>query len=143
MKACTTILIPITLSLMISACSTSSRQQTESAITPETSNTETSSQSSAISAKNDELEKDIVSKEALILSLQQQLADNKKQLVFVNQSLDEKDKIIASMQKTSSGAESLATLEEHKKAREILESTYTALKLANDLLNRTIKQIKK
>ena len=137
MKVRSKILIPVTLGLMMSACSTSSSQQTESVITPEVSNAE----SSVASTHGSELENEVASKEVLIQSLQQKLFENKKRLASLNQSLDEKDNVIASLQKSSSNAENLAALEEQKKSRETLESRYTALKLDNDLLTRRINQL--
>lgn len=141
MKVRSKILIPVTLGLMMSACSTSSSQQTSSVIVPEVSNTDTSSQSPVVSASNSEFDKGASSKQALIESLQRQLADNERQLSFLNLSLNEKDRAIADLQKSSSNAESLAALEEQKKSRETLESRYAALKLDNDLLTRRINQL--
>jgi predicted nucleic acid-binding Zn-ribbon protein len=164
MKARKTILIPITLGLMISACSTSSRQQTDAVIESEVSQTESPLQSPVINAKEQnpvintkeiELEKELESKNTLIGSLQQQLesknalidtlqrqlVENKKQLFALNQSLDEKDATIAALQKSTNNAETLAALEEQKKLRQALESRYAALKLDNDLLVRRIGQL--
>ena len=145
MKAHKTILIPITLGLMMSACTTSSRQQTDSLIEQTTNSSESVSeiapQSSVVSAKEMELGNELGAKNALINSLQKQLADNKRQLASLNKSLDEKDVIIANLQKSSTSAKSLATLEEQKKLRESLESRYAALKLDNNLLVRRISQL--
>ncbi|WP_421852362.1 hypothetical protein [Marinomonas sp.] len=145
MKARKTILIPIALGLMMSGCTTSSRQQTDSVIEPTASSTESASQTptpkAVVSEKEIGLEKEVALKTSLIDSLQKQLADNKRQLASLNKSLDEKDIIIANLQKSSSNAKSLAELEEQKKLRELLESRYSALKLDNDLLTRRISQL--
>lgn len=145
MKAHATILIPVTLGLMMSACTTSSRQQTDSMIEPAVSSAESvspiTSQTTVVSVKEIELEKEVESKKSLIDSLQKQLADNKRQLASLNKSLDDKDIIIANLQKSPSSAKSLAALEEQKKLRESLESRYAALKLDNDLLTRRIGQL--
>lgn len=145
MKARTTILIPIALGLMMSGCTTSSRQQSDSIIEQTAGSTEPVAQaplqSSAVSAKEIALENQVKSKNSLIDSLQQQLLDNQSQLALLNKSLDEKDIIIANLQKTPSTAKSLVALEEQKKQREALESRYAALKLDNDLLTRRISQL--
>lgn len=145
MKARTTILIPIALGLMMSGCTTSSRQQSDSIIEQTATSTEPVAQaplqSSAVSAKEIALENQVKSKNSLIDSLQQQLLDNQSQLALLNKSLDEKDIIIANLQKTPSTAKSLVALEEQKKQREALESRYAALKLDNDLLKRRISQL--
>ena len=122
MKARTTILIPITLGLMMSACSTTSRQQTDGITEPVNNQIESPLQSSEVSSKEIELEKVLESKVSLIDTLQQQLAANKKQLFALNQSLDEKDARIAALQKSANNAESLMALEEQKKLRQALES---------------------
>lgn len=145
MKARTTILIPIALGLMMSGCTTSSRQQSDSIIEQTASPTDSVAhaprQSSAVSAKEIALENQVKSKNSLIDSLQQQLLDNQRKLVSLNKSLDEKDIIIADLQKAPSTAKSLVALEEQKKQREALESRYAALKLDNDLLTRRISQL--
>lgn len=145
MKARTTILIPITLGLMMSGCTTSSRQQTDSVIEPTASSTEsvsqTTSQAPVVNVKEMQLEKEVGVKNTLIDSLQKQLASNKRQLASLNKSLDEKDIIITKLQKSPSSAKTLAALEEQKKLRESLESRYAALKLDNDLLTRRIGQL--
>lgn len=141
MKARTTILIPITLGLMMSACSTTSRQQTDGITEPVNNQIESPLQSSEVSSKEIELEKVLESKVSLIDTLQQQLAANKKQLFALNQSLDEKDARIAALQKSANNAENLMALEEQKKLRQALESRYAALKLDNDLLVRRISQL--
>ncbi|RBP84666.1 hypothetical protein EBI01_04170 [Marinomonas rhizomae] len=144
MKARTTILIPLAFGLMIAGCTSSSRQQTESLIDETTSSAESVSQTpqnSIVSEKEIKLEKELASKSSLINSLQQKLADNKKQLASLNISLDEKDAIIANLQNTPSSAKSLAALEEQKKQREMLEARYAALKLDNNLLTRRIGQL--
>ncbi|WP_418138833.1 hypothetical protein AB8616_05735 [Marinomonas sp. RS-M-Aa-14] len=141
MKARTTILIPITLGLMMSACSTTSRQQTDGITEPVNNQIESPLQSSEVSPKESELEKALESKVSLIDTLQQQLAANKKQLFALNQSLDEKDAKIAALQKSANNAENLMALEEQKKLRQALESRYAALKLDNDLLVRRISQL--
>lgn len=148
MKVRTTILIPITLGLMMSACSTTTRQQTESVVESETSNSDVSAHTptivtniSTVDTSSDALEKEIASKESLINSLQLQLVNNDKQLSALDRSLDEKDKKIASLQTALSNADNLADLEKQKKSREALESSYAALKLDNDLLTRRINQL--
>jgi chromosome segregation ATPase len=148
MKVRTTILIPITLGLMMSACSTTTRQQTESVVESETSNSDVSAHTptiatniSIVDTNSDALEKEIASKESLIDSLQLQLVNNDKQLSALDRSLDEKDKEIASLQTALSNADNLADLEKQKKSREALESSYAALKLDNDLLTRRINQL--
>lgn len=148
MKVRTTILIPITLGLMMSACSTTTRQQTESVVESETSNSDVSAHTptiatniSTVDTSSDALEKEIASKESLINSLQLQLVNNDKQLSALDRSLDEKDKEIASLQTALSNADNLADLEKQKKSREALESSYAALKLDNDLLTRRINQL--
>ncbi|ETI58046.1 coiled-coil domain-containing protein [Marinomonas profundimaris] len=148
MKVRTTILIPITLGLMMSACSTTTRQQTESVAESEASNVDVSASIPALAANistedtnSDALEKEIASKETLIDSLQQRLINNDKQLSALDRSLDEKDKNIASLQNALSNADNLADLEKQKKSREALESRYAALKLDNDLLTRRINQL--
>ncbi|NLQ16340.1 hypothetical protein HGG82_01715 [Marinomonas sp. M1K-6] len=140
MKARTTILIPITLGLMISACSTSSRQQTDSVIGSEATSIEPQQQGSATN-KDTELNETLQAKLSQIDSLKQQLADNQQRLLTLNQSLDEKDATIAELQKNATNAETLAALEEQKNLRQALESRYAALKLDNDLLNRRINQL--
>ncbi|MBJ7538166.1 hypothetical protein [Marinomonas transparens] len=155
MKARTAILIPIALGLMVSACSTTSEQRTqaqEATPAPPASN-DTPAQNEPVNfnasrfdASNDEtssaLRNDIKTKQAQIDSLEQQLIDNKVKLASLNQELDAKDQLIASLQTTSSNsAENLAELEKQKTLRKDLESRYAALKLDNDLLKRRISQL--
>lgn len=141
MKARTTILIPITLGMLVSACSTTSRQQTDGIVESANNQIELPLQSTAVSPKEIELERVLDSKLSLIDSLQQQLAVNKTQLFALNKALDEKDARIAALQKSANNAENLLALEEQKKLRQSLESRYAALKLDNDLLVRRISQL--
>lgn len=136
MKINTKTLVPFALSLLVSACSTSSQQNTESVVLAEPKqNTETveepSESSVALQNQND----------ALIQSLQQQIADNQIQLASLNQSLDEKDATIAALQAASTNADTLRELEAQKQSREELEIQFSALNLDNDLLRYRINEL--
>ena len=145
MKVRTTILIPIAVGLMVSGCTTSTSQQSDSVVEPIASSSESTapspSQGALVNTREIELESELVSKNSLIESLQKQLVDNQAKIVSLNKSLDEKDTIISNLQKMPASAKSLAALEEQKKLREDLESRYAALKLDNDLLKRRIIQL--
>ena len=132
MKSNTTKIIPIALGLLLSACSTTSNQQSSTSI--ESNAAELTSAATATPPSND-------SNAELIQSLQTQLDNNKTQLSKLNQSLDEKDRLIASLQKSAPSAETLATLEKQKQSRAELESQYSALKLDNELLRSRISQL--
>lgn len=133
MKARVKILIPFTLSLLVSACSTSSQQSSESVTLPETETAVFSQFTTPpVSTENNE---------AIIESLEQQIADNQSELEDLNRSLDEKDAMIASLQISSPNADSLRELEAQKKSREELEMQFSALNLDNDLLKRRINEL--
>ncbi|ETX11932.1 hypothetical protein MUS1_07020 [Marinomonas ushuaiensis DSM 15871] len=134
MKASTKILVPFTLSLLVSACSTSSQQQSDSAISPESVVLSQATTSSLPSVS-------VEDNRVLIESLEQQIADNQSQLSSLNRSLDEKDATIAALQASSSNADTLRELEAQKQSREELEIQFSALNLDNDLLKHRINEL--
>jgi len=134
MKVSTKILVPFTLSLLVSACSTSSQQQSESVTSPD-SEAALLSQTSTPSVSSED-------NKALIEDLEQQIANNQYQLSRLNRSLDEKDATIALMQASSlPDADTLRELEAQKKSRDELEIQFSALNLDNDLLKRRIHEL--
>lgn len=162
MKSCKRMVIPITFGLLLSACSTTSREQSDGTMsTDEVSAgvSDASSLSQALpsqsmnnlvaSEQNDgqkeisTLKQKITAKDTQISSLQERIVDNQAEIAALNQSLDQKDVIIARLQneKSAVDAETLAALEEQKALRTTLESRYTALTLDNDLLKRRITQL--
>ncbi|MBR7888495.1 hypothetical protein J9B83_06025 [Marinomonas sp. A79] len=156
MKSCKRMVIPITFGLLLSACSTTSQEQSDSMMSTDAveSGIDTSligqdaQQLTAPEADQDQekisaLEQEISDKDTQISSLQQKIADNQAQLAALNQSLDQKDELIARLQsdKSNIDAETLSILEEQKASRAALESRYTALTLDNDLLKRRISQL--
>ncbi|MGB0781848.1 MAG: hypothetical protein ACPGRG_01680 [Marinomonas sp.] len=149
MKTNTRIFLPISLGLMLSACSTSSSQDSTNSIATDAiesppaatmpiSVNETTAKNVS---QNQNQNQEQGANQVLINDLQKKLSDNQKQLAALNLSLDEKDRRIASLQNASPSAETLATLEEQKKIRADLESNYAALQLDNDLLRRRIAQL--
>ncbi|MCB5161882.1 hypothetical protein [Marinomonas algarum] len=154
MNVCKRMVIPITFGLALSACSTTSQQQTDAMLTGanevstavQTSGQEnpTAESSPSPSINNTaKLEQDIQAKNRQIDSLQQQLSKNQQRLVELNKALNQKDTLIASLQKErDQSAEALADLEAQKMQRALLESRYAALNLENDQLKNDISHLK-
>ena len=148
MKENKKIFTSIILGLLVSACSTTSSNNTETTDTLESIKTfeqrDTESLvfiSKKLADENAHLLENIASKNTIISSLEQQVIANETQIATLNTSLDEKDTLITALQSSTSNAKALAELEEEKKSRDELESQYAALNLANELLTRRISQL--
>ena len=165
MKVKKTMLMPIVFGLFVSACSTSSREETASVV--EVAPSQDIGQSQVIVSDNnatnnisavvktntvennafeEDLKKQLAAKVEQISRLNRQLEENSTQLTALNRALNEKDAIIADLQDRmakveTTSAEALAELERQKTLRESLESRYASIQLQNDSLNRRVSQL--
>lgn len=165
MKVKKTMLMPIVLGLFVSACSTSSREETTSMVELAPSQDISQSQASVsdnnainninavvktntveTNAFEEDLKKQLAAKVGQISRLNRQLEENSTQLTALNRALNEKDAIIADLQDKmaraeTTSAEALAELEREKTLRESLEFRYASIQLQNDSLNRRVTQL--
>ena len=127
MKMRTTILIPFTLGLMVSACSTTS----------------TSSQGQVAKSmqRTGSIEPNAFVIGKKIHALEQSLSQNNAQLLALQTRLDKKDSLIADLDKSATTAESLVTLRNEQRLRDSLESQYAELKIENDHLVNQVSSL--
>ncbi|GAB3475176.1 hypothetical protein [Marinomonas epiphytica] len=133
------LLIPFTLGLLTTACSTTN-QQTQNTVLGEAQANE-SQASAQDSSQPTQDEHRLASQAAKITELEQALLENNQELASLHKALDEKDQIIYSMQQQEANAELLNQLTIEKQLRSELEEKYSALKLENTKLKDEIARL--
>ncbi|REG85505.1 hypothetical protein [Marinomonas pollencensis] len=133
-----TILIPVALGLMASACTTTttSQSQDQGVIGGEAmtdTQTNVSAQRAAITQQMSQMREEIS-------ALKKALVSNNQQLLELHTKLDQKDASIATLAASESDPEALLALTKERRLRETLESQYAELKVANDHLVHQISK---
>ncbi|WP_133012474.1 hypothetical protein [Marinomonas flavescens] len=141
MKTRTTILIPLALGLMVSACTTTTSTSSQGQGTKLIEGTTPSQTTTEIMSKNAIFTQEMGKNNQKIESLKQTLVINNEQLLSLQKTLDAQDKSIAALSQSPSDAESLVNIEKEKRLRESAESQYAELKIENDHLVSQIKRL--
>ncbi|MGB7391088.1 hypothetical protein, partial [Marinomonas sp.] len=123
-----TILIPVALGLMASACTTTTTSTSQDQGTKQIEGEATTAE---YRSKLAETNRD---NQQAIAALKKALANNDAQLVDLHTALDKKDSAIALLESGEADAESLLALAKERRLRNSLESQYAELKVENDHL---------
>lgn len=133
-----TILIPVALGLMASACTTTTTSTSQDQGTKQIEGEATTADLAEYRSKLAETNRD---NQQEIAALKKALANNDAQLVDLHTALDKKDSAIALLESGEADAESLLALAKERRLRNSLESQYAELKVENDHLVDQIKAL--
>ncbi|AEF54859.1 hypothetical protein [Marinomonas posidonica] len=135
MKAHTALWVPVAVGLMLSACSTTSSQDSGSGETSQDMEMSTNQGNDIPDPEQTAADSSDVQ------ALEEALSKNQAELDRLSSLLDEKDQRIAQLETDGTSAEALLDLEQEKTKRDALESRYQALQFENSQLQEQIQQL--
>lgn len=132
-----TILIPVALGLMASACTTTttSRAQDQGVTSAAVVDA-----GATVTAQRETITQKMSQGREKITALKKALANNNKQLLALHEALDEKDSSIGALEASESTPETLLAVTKERRLRDTLESQYAELKVENDHLIHQLEE---